>query len=196
MIIIDDTSVSDDLYLVRFCCNLARCQGACCVAGDAGAPLEEDEISILEDDLQQIKPFMTERGIEAVKEVGVFDYDIHARFVTPLVNDGECAFAIFEDGIAFCAIEKAYFEGKTKFRKPVSCHLYPVRITKYETFDAVNYEKWNICKPALKLGNKDGIPLYKFLKEALVRKYGLKWYQRLETEIHLRDAEKNLSGSQ
>jgi len=196
MIIIDNTSVSDDLYLVRFCCNLARCQGACCVAGDAGAPLEEDEISILEDDLQQIKPFMTERGIEAVKEVGVFDYDIHARFVTPLVNDGECAFAIFEDGIAFCAIEKAYFEGKTKFRKPVSCHLYPVRITKYETFDAVNYEKWNICKPALKLGNKDGIPLYKFLKEALVRKYGLKWYQRLETEIHLRDAEKNLSGSQ
>jgi hypothetical protein len=183
MIIIGNTSISDDLYLIKFCCNLARCQGACCVAGDAGAPLEEDEISILEDDLEQIKPFMTERGIETVKEVGVFDYDIHARFVTPLVNDGECAFAIFENGIAFCAIEKAYFEGKTKFRKPISCHLYPVRITKYETFDAVNYEKWNICKPALKLGNKEGLPLYKFLKVALVRKYGQDWYEELEKEI-------------
>jgi len=186
MIIIENTSVSDDLYLVRFCCNLARCQGACCVAGDAGAPLDEDEISILEDDLEQIKPYMTERGIETVKEMGVFDYDIHRKFVTPLVNDGECAFAIFDNGIAFCAIEKAYFEGKTTFRKPISCHLYPVRITKYETFDAVNYEKWNICKPALKLGNKDGIPLYKFLKEALVRKYGQDWYQELDNEIVLR----------
>ena len=170
MIIIGDTSISDDLYMVRFCCNLARCQGACCVAGDAGAPLEEEEISIMEDDLEVIKPYMTERGIATVEKTGVFDYDLFGKFVTPLVNDGECAFAIFENGIAFCAIEKAYFEGKTKFRKPVSCHLYPVRITKYETFEAVNYEKWNICKPALKLGNKEGIPLYKFLKEALIRK--------------------------
>ncbi len=190
MIIIGNTSVSDDLYLVRFCCNLERCQGACCVAGDAGAPLEEEEISILEDELENIKPFMTERGIETVVKQGVFDYDIHGKFVTPLVNDGECAFANFKDGIAFCSIEKAYFEGKTKFRKPVSCHLYPVRITKYETFDAVNYEKWNICKPALKLGNKEGIPLYKFLKEALVRKYGEDWYKQLEKEIAHRLSEK------
>jgi hypothetical protein len=186
MIIIGNTSVSDDLYLVRFCCNLERCQGACCVAGDAGAPLEEEEISILEDELENIKPYMTERGRETIEKQGVFDYDIHGKFVTPLVNDGECAFAIFADGIAFCAIEKAYFERKTKFRKPVSCHLYPVRITKYETFDAVNYEKWNICKPALKLGNKNGIPLYKFLKEALVRKYGIDWYNQLEKEINSR----------
>jgi hypothetical protein len=186
MIIIGNTSVSDDLYLVRFCCNLERCQGACCVAGDAGAPLEEDEISILEDELDLVKPYMTERGIETVEKQGVFDYDIYGKFVTPLVNDGECAFAIFDNGIAFCAIEKAYFEGKTKFRKPVSCHLYPVRITKYKTFDAVNYEKWNICKPALKLGNREGIPLYKFLKEALIRKYGEDWYRQLESEIRLR----------
>jgi len=186
MIIINNTSISDDLYMVRFCCNLERCMGACCVAGDAGAPLEEAEISVLEDELEKIKPFMTERGIKTAEEHGVFDYDIHGKFVTPLVNDGECTFTNFKDGIAYCAIEKAFFEGKTRFRKPVSCHLYPVRITEYQNFDAVNYQKWNICKPALKLGNKEGIPLYKFLKEALVRKYGLKWYERLEEEIALR----------
>jgi hypothetical protein len=186
MIIIENTSVSDDLYLVRFCCQLDRCHGACCVAGDAGAPLEEEEISIIEDELDRIIPFMTEQGKATVEKIGVFDYDIHGKYVTPLVNDGECAFASFENGIASCAIEKAYFEGKVKFRKPVSCHLYPVRITKYETFDAVNYEKWNICKPALKLGNKAGIQLYKFLKEALIRKYGADWYKKLEKEIMLR----------
>jgi hypothetical protein len=186
MIIINNTSISDDLYLVRFCCNLERCLGACCVAGDAGAPLEEAEIPTLEDELEYIKPFMTERGINAVEQNGVFDYDIHGKFVTPLVNDGECAFTNFSDGIAYCSIEKAYYDGRTNFRKPVSCHLYPVRITRYEKFDAVNYQKWNICKPALKLGNKEGIPLYEFLKEALVRKYGLDWYKQLEKEINSR----------
>lgn len=186
MIIIENTSVSDDLYLVSFCCNLDRCHGACCVAGDAGAPLEEEEISIIEDELDQIKPYMTHQGIATVEKTGVFDYDIHGKYVTPLVNDGECAFSSFENGIASCTIEKAYFEGKIKFRKPVSCHLYPVRITKYETFDAVNYEKWHICKPALKMGNKKGIPLYKFLKEALTRKYGVDWYKELDKEISIR----------
>jgi len=189
MIIIDNTSISDDLYFVRFCCHLQRCLGACCVAGDAGAPLEEAEISILEDELENIKPFMTERGVNTIKETGVFDYDIFGKFVTPLVNDWECAFTNFSDGIAFCAIEKAYSEGKTKFRKPVSCHLYPVRITTYENFIAVNYHKWNICKPALKKGNKEGIPLYKFLRTALVRKFGLKWYEKLEAEIAFRLSE-------
>jgi hypothetical protein len=190
MIIINNTSISDDLYLVKFCCYLERCHGACCVAGDAGAPLEEAEIAVLEDELEMIKPFMTESGLKTVEEHGVFDYDMHAKFVTPLVNDGECAFAGFSGGIAYCAIEKAYNEGKTRFRKPVSCHLYPVRITVYDTFEAVNYQKWNICKPALKLGNKEGLPLYKFLKEALVRKFGLRWYEKLEAEIALRLSEK------
>ncbi len=183
LIIIDSTSISDDLYLVKFCCNLEKCRGACCVAGDAGAPLDEEEISILEDELEKIKPYMTERGIDAIKEHGVFDYDMHGIFVTPLVNGGECAFTNFSDGIAYCSIEKAYSEGKTTFRKPVSCHLYPVRITKYDHFDAVNYQKWKICKAALKSGNKEGIPLYKFLKEALVRKYGMSWFEKLEAEI-------------
>lgn len=186
MIIIENTSISDDLYLVNFCCHLEKCLGACCVAGDAGAPLDDSEISVLEDELEQLKPYMTERGIKTVEEQGVFDYDIQGKFVTPLVNGGECAFANFRNGIAYCAIEKAFFDHKTTFRKPVSCHLYPVRITTYKDFEAVNYHKWNICKAALKIGNRERIPLYKFLKEALVRKYGAEWYNKLEAEIVLR----------
>jgi hypothetical protein len=186
MIIIDDITVSDDLYLVRFCCHLQKCLGACCVVGDAGAPLEEDEISLLEDELDRIIPYMTERGIHTVKKMGVFDYDIQGKFVTPLVNGGECAFASFLDGMAVCAIEKAYFDNRTPFRKPVSCHLYPVRIKVHEHFEAVNYEKWHVCKPALKKGNRDGVPLFQFLKEALIRKYGTDWYRKLENEILLR----------
>jgi len=189
MIIVDDKYVSDDLYLVSFCCHLDRCKGACCVKGDAGAPLEEEEISIMEDELEKVKPYMSLRGIEVVDDLGVFDYDMHGNFVTPLVNDGECAFASFENGIAYCAIEKAYFEGVTKFRKPVSCHLYPVRITRYETFEAVNYEKWTVCKPALKLGRKVELPLYVFLKDALIRKYGESWYKELENQINIRLSE-------
>lgn len=183
MILIDNVSVSDDLYLVKFHCNLPKCLGACCVGGDAGAPLEEQEISILEDELESFKPFMTEGGIKTIEEHGVFDYDIYGKFVTPLVNNGECAFANFENGIAHCAIERAFFHKKTKFRKPISCHLYPIRITSYEKFDAVNYHKWNICKPALKKGNREGIPMFKFLKSALVRKYGAEWYRKLQQEI-------------
>ncbi len=126
---------------------------------------------------------MTESGIRTVETSGVFDYDILGKFVTPLINDGECAFTNFDNGIAYCAIEKAFLHQKTRFRKPVSCHLYPVRITEYEEFTAVNYHKWNICKPALKKGSREGIPLYKFLKSALVRKFGEEWYRQLELEI-------------
>jgi hypothetical protein len=190
VILIGNVSISDDLYLVRFCCNLPKCQGACCVGGDAGAPLEEPEISILQDEFENYKPYMTEEGIKTIEEHGIFDYDIFGKLVTPLVNDGECAFANFSNGIAHCAIEKAFFDHKTSFRKPVSCHLYPIRITEYDEFDAVNYHKWNICKPALKKGNREGIPLYKFLKSALVRKYGEEWYHRLELEIISISAEK------
>lgn len=183
MIIVDHTIVSDDLYLVRFACHLPRCLGSCCVGGDAGAPLEEGEISVMEDYLEDIIPHMTEGGIRTVREGGVFDYDVHGHFVTPLINDGECAFTNFENGIAYCAIERAHERGVIPFKKPVSCHLYPVRVSKYNEFDAVNYHKWNICKPALKKGKKEGLPLYRFLKKALIRKFGMEWYQRLEAAI-------------
>jgi hypothetical protein len=180
VIIIDNTIVSDDLVEVRFACNLRRCLGACCVAGDAGAPLSEQEIALLEDYIEDIRPFLSGRGRETVGKQGVFDYDMLGNFVTPLINDGECCYTGFDNGIAYCAIERAYERGVIPFRKPVSCHLYPVRITRYDNFEAVNYHKWGICKPALKKGKKDGTPLYIFLKNALVRKYGENWYARLE----------------
>jgi len=184
MIKIDDVLVSDDIRDIHFACNLSACHGDCCVEGDAGAPLEEDEISILEDYIDAIKPYMSEKGREVIELLGVFDYDTDASYVTPLVNNSECAFVYFEDGISFCAIEKAWLEGKIKFRKPVSCHLYPVRLKKIGDFTAVNYEKWSICKPALILGKEKGVPLYKFLKEPLIRKFGKVWYRELEKVIH------------
>lgn len=180
MIAIDNTLNSDELGKVCFVCNLAACKGACCVEGDAGAPLDESEISELEDNLDHIKPFMRLDGIKAVDELGVFDYDAHGHYVTPLVNGAECAFVVFTDeGIAACAIEKAWEAGKSKFRKPVSCHLYPVRISKYNDFDAVNYHEWHVCHPALEYGKKLNVPMYKFLKDSLIRKYGVKWYAEL-----------------
>ncbi len=183
MIVIDDKTVSDDLKKVEFVCNLKKCKGACCVEGDAGAPLLEEEIGQLEDSLDAVKPYMTEKGLQVVEENGVFEYDLAGDFVTPLVNGRECAFASFTDGVAWCAIEKAWQDGKIKFRKPVSCHLYPVRITSYEKFDAINYHNWHICRPALVQGRRNGVPLYKFLKDALIRRYGETWYRELVKSI-------------
>lgn len=184
MIALDNTLNSDDLHKVCFVCDLLKCKGACCVEGDAGAPLEEYEIAELEDNLDYIKPFMRAEGITEVENLGVFDYDDFGQYVTPLINGAECAFVVFDEkGIAACAIEKAWETGASSFRKPVSCHLYPVRISRYQDFDAVNYHEWHICKPALKLGKELGVPLYVFLKDSLIRKYGEKWYNNLVESI-------------
>lgn len=184
MIIIDDTVVSDQLKDTYFVCDLSKCKGACCVEGDAGAPLEEEEISILEDAIDHIKPFMRKEGIDEVERNGVFDFDADGHYVTPLVNGKECAFVVFNDeGIAMCAIENAWKAGKTDFKKPVSCHLYPVRLSRYKDFEAVNYHEWHICKPALDFGKKLNLPVYQFLKEALIRKYGERYYEQLTKQI-------------
>ncbi len=183
MIVVDNVIVSEDVASVKFICDLKACHGDCCVEGDDGAPLEEEEIGIIEDYLDEIKPFMTEKGLEVVNKNGVFDYGIGGEFVTPLVNDRECAFVFFENGISYCAIEKAFLEGKTDFRKPISCHLYPIRITQYDDYDAVNYHKWPVCNAALKLGREKGTPLYKSLREPLIRKYGEAWYNSLVLQI-------------
>lgn len=190
MLIIDEIIVSDDLYLVRFCCPLPKCHGACCVDGDAGAPLTEEEISLLEDHIETIVPFMTDRGRDAITWQGVFDYDAHGKFVTPLVHDTECVYCNFSgEGIAYCVIQKAYEEGKISFEKPVSCHLYPVRISEYDHYEAVNYHKWHICKPATKEGKKEGVMLYQFLKPALIRKYGEDWFDKLDRAVNERSKE-------
>jgi len=181
MIAIDNTIVSEHLLEKKFVCDLAACKGECCVAGDAGAPLDEDELEMLKKVLPKVKPYMQPEGIKAVEEQGVYVFDEDGELVTPLIDGKECAFTIFDDkGIAKCAIEQAYYDGKIKWKKPISCHLYPVRITKYKDYDAVNYHKWNVCRPACKCGEKLDVPVYKFLREPLIRKYGENWYKQLE----------------
>ena len=152
----------------------------CCVYGQSGAPLDDGEIAILQELYPGVKPYMTPAGIAAVEQSGVYGTDFTGDKVTPLIGDSEdCAYAYTQKGVVYCAIEKAFTDGEITFRKPVSCHLYPIRITKYATFDAVNYHPWNICNEALKLGEKKGTPLYIFLKEPLIRKYGARWYEEL-----------------
>jgi hypothetical protein len=172
MIHIGHTIVSENLLKRKFVCDLAACKGACCVEGDSGAPLEAEETGILEDIYEDVKPFMNQAGIEAVEAQGKFIVDSDGDFVTPLVDGKECAYVIFDTkGVAKCAIEKAYEEGKVDWKKPISCHLYPVRITKYSSFEAVNYHDWDICSD---------VKVYKFLKEPLIRKYGKDWFEQLE----------------
>ena len=179
MIILEGTLISEEIRDVHFSCDLQNCQGACCVEGDAGAPLEEEEISLLEDHLPALSAFMTPGGILTVKETGVFDYDADGKFVTPLVNGKECVYVFFEEGIARCAIEKAFRKKAIPFPKPLSCHLYPIRIRNSRKIDAVNYHEWHICKSALERGRKEQLPLYRFLQDALVRKYSRPWFDRL-----------------
>jgi hypothetical protein len=183
MFVIKNSLISEEIRDVHFCCALEKCKGACCIEGDAGAPLEEQEISELEDYIDRIKPYMQPNGIKVVEKSGVFDYGIHGEYVTPLIADKDCAFVYYENDIARCAIEKAYEEKKINFRKPLSCHLYPIRINKYADKEAVNYHQWHICQPACSKGKEINLPLYKFLKDSLIRKFGEEWYQQLEKEI-------------
>jgi len=180
MVQIGSTIVSLDIFEKQFVCHLSDCKGMCCVYGESGAPIADDEIAILQEAYPKVKPYMTPAGIAVVEQKGVYDTDFDNEKVTPLIGDGEdCVYSVNEKGVYYCAIEKAFMNGDTGFRKPVSCHLYPIRITKYKAFEAVNYHCWNICSDASEYGKKKGIPLYVFLKEPLIRKYGAEWYEQL-----------------
>lgn len=180
MIQIENTLVSFDIFEKKFCCDLQQCKGICCVDGDSGAPLGKGEIRKIEKNYAAVKNFMTPAGIKAVEEQGFSVIDSEGDVVTPLVNQRECAYAIEEKGVCWCAIEKAWTLGKSDFRKPLSCHLYPIRITRYPEFEALNYNKWDICGCARLKGEQLGMPLYRFLKEALIARYGEDWYNQLE----------------
>jgi hypothetical protein len=182
VIVIDNTLISDNLFQVRFCCDPSRCYGDCCVEGDAGAPLEPGEPSLLEANYPEFRIFMRQEGIEKVEKDGFYEFDLAGNPGTPLVNGKECAFVVFEGDVARCAVECAYDEGLIPFRKPLSCHLYPVRVRKYPSSEAVNYHQWHICHPALVSGSEKGLPLYVFLKDALIRKFGEDWYKQLAEE--------------
>jgi hypothetical protein len=180
MIVINKTVISDDIADNYFLCDLGKCKGGCCVEGDLGAPLESEELPILEDVYEQIKPFLSEESVKAIEEQGLYVFDEEGEYSTPTLNGKECAYAIYdENSILKCGIEKAYSAGKTTFRKPISCHLYPIRVTKYDNYHALNYDRWEICLPACELGRKTKLPLYKFLKDPLILKFGKEWYDKL-----------------
>jgi len=190
MIDIEGKIVSLDVLEQKFACDLNACKGICCVEGDSGAPLEEEEIHILEEISDAVKPYMEPGGIAAVEKQGAWVIDTDGDYVTPLVEGRQCAYVYFNDGMALCAIEKAWKEGKVSFRKPISCHLYPIRIKHYKRFDALNYDRWEVCAPACACGKKLKIPVYKFVKGALVRKYGQDWYDQLEEAAILVEQER------
>ncbi|GAA0872901.1 DUF3109 family protein [Gangjinia marincola] len=183
------TIVSEEIITNDFVCNLNACKGECCVAGEAGAPLTEAEIDILKEIYDDVKPFLRPEGIKAIEQQGTSVIGKDTEPETPLVNDKECAYVTFdEQGITKCGIEEAYNAGATDFKKPISCHLYPVRVQDYSEFSAVNYHRWPICSDACTLGKELQVPVYKFVKEALVRKFGAAWYSELEkTAIKLKN---------
>lgn len=184
MIIVDNAVLSDDLKEKHFVCDLNKCKGACCVEGDLGAPLEKEELTILDKSLDIIKPYLSQQGKDYIEVQGPYILDEEGDYSTTTIEDKECAFAIYDDkNILKCGIEQAYLDGKIAWQKPISCHLYPIRITKYDHYDALNYDRWDICNPACKLGDELKVPVYKFLKGPLVRKYGEDWYLSLEKEI-------------
>lgn len=181
MIQINDKIISLDLFEVRFCCDLAHCKGICCVEGNAGAPLEAEEVDLLEQEYPAYKPCMNPEGIEAVERQGFMVPDAEGDCTTPLVDDAECAYSIRENGITLCAIEKAWREGRTSFRKPVSCHLYPIRLSLFGNgTTGLNYHRWAVCNGALARGAKEGIPLFRTLREPLIRHFGSEFYDALE----------------
>ena len=175
------TIVSEDIIEKEFVCNLGACKGACCIEGDAGAPVTKEEVDILKDIYPKVKPYLRPEGIKVIEELGTHIMTDLSELETPLVNGKECAYVtISENGTAGCGIEDAYNDGKIGFKKPISCHLYPVRVQDYSEFAAVNYHKWPICNDACTLGKELKVPVYKFVKEALIRKFGENWYLELE----------------
>jgi hypothetical protein len=190
MIEVGNVLVHEDVVKENFVCNLNKCKGACCLEGDSGAPLNHDELHILDEIYPKVKPFMTAKGIETIEEVGTYVTDFEGDYTTPCVDTNkECAYVIWENGITKCAIEKAYEQGAIDWKKPISCHLYPIRITKYPEFDVLNYDRWSICSPACSFGDELKVHVHEFLKGPLIRKYGEDWYKELREAV---DAYKSL----
>jgi hypothetical protein len=181
MILLENTIVSEDILEKNFICNLAACKGACCIEGDSGAPITQDELEILESELENIKPYLTAVSLEAIKTQNFWEKDTDGDLVTTCLPTGECNFSLRDEaGILKCGIEQAYRDGKASIQKPLSCHLYPIRISNVGEFEALNYHRWDICKPACKLGEEHQVAVYQFLKEPLTRKFGADWYNELD----------------
>ena len=198
MVIVQDKLVSDEVLREAFVCNLEACKGACCWEGDYGAPLETDEIPVLERILEEVAPFLLPEAVALRRRKGVYAEYEGGQPGTPLMPNGACAYmTLDESGKAQCGIEQAWRAGATDFRKPISCHLYPIRISKSHkgVFEALNYDRWDICSAACQLGNKLKVPVYQFLREALIRKYGEEFYEELDAAARfLEDEEAEKQG--
>lgn len=182
MIEIDNKLISDQIVEEEFVCDLDKCKGGCCVDGDAGAPLTQEEANIIEDLYPKLKPHLMPQAIREIEENGAYTFDDEYDIVTPTINGGICAYGYYDEkNIVRCAIEKLYLAGETDFRKPISCHLFPIRVTETKEYELLNYEpRPKLCAPACKLGKKLKVPVYVFLKDALIRKYGEEFYEALD----------------
>ena len=186
MIQIEDTIVSLDVIERRFMCDLSQCRGACCIEGESGAPLEEGEAEQLRLALPEVWDELKEDAREVIRQQGVSYLDADGDEVTSIVNGRDCVFTRYApDGTCHCALEQAFREGRTTFMKPISCRLYPVRVTQYRRFRAVNLHRWEVCRPAKILGERLGIPAYRFLREPLISKFGTEWYAALEAAAEM-----------
>jgi uncharacterized protein DUF3109 len=186
MIEVGQVILTDDIVDEYFVCDLSKCQGACCVEGDLGAPLAVDELDILEQIYPEVDPYLNDKGRQAIARQGKYIFDKQGEYSTPTVRGKECAYAIYDEaGILKCAIEMSYLDGKTTYQKPISCHLYPLRIRHYAKFEAVNYDRWHICKDACTNGLNLKVPLYKFLRQPLIRRYGEDWYEALVSLVEM-----------
>lgn len=181
MLQIQDTLVSLDVAERFFCCDLDACHGACCIEGDAGAPITEEEQSKIREVLPEVWDELLPRAQEEIDKNGVSYIDDEGDLVTTILDGKNCAFTCYAPGgICLCALERAYRQGRTQWKKPASCSLYPLRITEYPTFTAVNYHRWKICRPAERLGREKGIRVYQFLREPLIERFGQEWYDELK----------------
>lgn len=177
---IGDTIVSLDVLEKEFCCDLDACKGCCCIEGDAGAPLTEKEENKIREILPLLKPLMRKEAREVVEEKGISYLDPTGERVTQIVDGKDCVFArTDQQGWCYCVIEKLFNAGKIDFRKPLSCYLYPIRLTEHPTFTAVEYHRWDICHHARQCGKKLHLPIYKFLKQPLIERFGEDWYNEL-----------------
>lgn len=180
MIQIQHTLLSDEIFEEQFICDLCKCKGQCCVEGESGAPITREEFDKINEILPEIRKDLSPKALELIERQGIAYTDTDGELVTSIIEGKECVFARFDaDGVCKCTIDSAFREGRISVQKPISCHLYPVRLHEYADFTAVNYHRWSVCRPALKLGRKEGVPLYRFLREPLIRKFGEEWYREV-----------------
>jgi hypothetical protein len=191
MIIVGDCLVSEDVVEKKFACNVSACKGACCIEGDTGAPLDEDELDIIDAHMDTIKTEMDQKGLEILNAIGFYEDDPFGEKVTTCKPNNECVFVVKKDGILNCAIEIANQKYAFGYAKPISCHLYPIRVSKFNEYHALNYHKWSICADACEKGQTEDIKIFEFAKDALVRKFGEKWYKEMKFTSDVYFKEKN-----